>query len=116
MCVSFSSGLLASSSSELLQWWCFRKLAEPLQLLAASLQVSALVVGNCLEEHIQYLEAVQDWKKMSSAAEESRGRPSSRRSLMRKQDSSNQWQGHDTNLPGCKPRLGTVGRQLSEAT
>ena len=41
----------------------------------------------------------------------SRGR--SRRSFRQRKD---QWQSQDTNLPGCKPRLGTVGRQLSEAT
>ena len=41
------------------------------------------------------------------------GRGRSRRSMRQRKD---QWQSQDTNLPGCKPRLGTVGRQLSEAT
>ena len=26
------------------------------------------------------------------------------------------WQSSDTNIPGPKPKLGTMGRQLSEAT
>ena len=47
--------------------------------------------------------------------ESSRGRAASRKSQMR-QRPEHKWQSQDTNLPGCKPRLGTLGRQLSEAT
>ena len=47
--------------------------------------------------------------------ESSRGRAASRKSQLR-QRPEHKWQSQDTNLPGCKPRLGTLGRQLSEAT
>ena len=43
-----------------------------------------------------------------------RGR--SRRSLRRKDGPQTQSFCQDSNLPGSKPRLGTVGRQLSQAT
>ena len=47
-------------------------------------------------------------------SQSTRGR--SRRSLRRKDGPQTQSFCQDSNLPGSKPRLGTVGRQLSQAT
>ena len=47
-------------------------------------------------------------------AKSTRGR--SRRSLRRKDGPQTQSFCQDSDLPGSKPRLGTVGRQLSQAT